>query len=81
MKQHLLHFWLEFDETQAHINLDTYFYNKNAKNFACQEDQVAARFDFVIIGLYVVLCLTQVGRLAQIHAILKDISDPGHFVQ
>ena len=31
---------------------------KNAENSACQEDQVAAMFDFVTIGLVVMLCVT-----------------------
>ena len=43
------------------IDLDIYFrlfIMKNAENSACQEDEVAAIFDFVTVGLVVVLCLT-----------------------
>ena len=35
-----------------------FFFLKNAKNSACQEDQVASIFDFLTIGLVVLLCLT-----------------------
>ena len=43
------------------MDLDIYFrlfITNNAENSACQDDQVAAIFDFVTIGLVVVLCVT-----------------------
>ena len=39
------------------IDLDL-FITRYAENSACQEDRVAAIFDFVTIGLVAVLCLT-----------------------
>ena len=47
--------WLYFFDLDIYFRL---FITKNAENSACQEDQVSAIFDFVTIGLVVVLCLT-----------------------
>ena len=44
------------------IDLDIYFplfITKNAEISACQEDQVAAIFDFVTVDLVVMLCVTE----------------------
>ena len=42
---------------------------------------MAAIFDFVTIGLVVVICLTSRTFRQNPHHLIKDISDPGHFGQ
>ena len=60
MKKSMLLDWFRRKSSLC-IDLDIYFrlfITKNAENSACQNDQVAAIFDFVTIGPVVLLCVT-----------------------